>query len=82
MPATVPEVITEKDSPSPVIVDLGRWKRSAIKELCRGEGELVGEVQGCIEEFRRSGVISGSVQPIVVIIREKRKSKPLLWPSL
>jgi hypothetical protein len=70
------------EAPSPVIVDLGRRNRSAIRQLCRGEGQLVTEVQGCIEELQSSGAVSATAQPVVIIVRERRKARRLLWPSL
>jgi hypothetical protein len=70
------------DTESPVILDLGKKKRKQIQELCRGEGELIGEMQGCIDELRSSGVISASAQPVVLIVREKRRRKRVFWPGL
>jgi hypothetical protein len=66
----------------PIIVDLGKRKRSAIEQLRKGEGSLVEEVTGCIDELKASGAISVEAQPVVLVIREKRKSKPLFWPSM
>jgi hypothetical protein len=66
----------------PLIVDLGKRKRSEIKKLCKGEGDLVGEVSDCIEELKASGAVSSTAQPVVVIIREKRKPRSILWPGL
>ena len=66
----------------PIIVDFGKKKRSLIDQLRRGEGTLVEEVTGCIEELKASGAISADAQPVVLVIREKPKSKPLFWPSL
>ena len=58
---------------SPLIVDLGRRKKSAIKKLRRGEGTLVREVNDCIGELKSSGAISSMAQPVVILVREKRK---------
>ena len=71
----------ESAAQGPVIVDLGKRKRSAIKKLIKGEGDLVGEVNDCIEELKGSGAVSSNAQPVVVIIREKRKPRSLLWPG-
>jgi len=65
---------------APIILDLGKKKRSQIKQLCRGEGGLLDEVNGCIEELKTSGTISHSAQPVVLVVKEKRKSRSLLFP--
>jgi len=58
-----------------VIIDLGKKKRKAIKRLRKGTGKLMDEVNDCIEELRESGAISGSAQPVIVVVKE-RASKP------
>jgi len=65
---------------APVIIDLGKKKKGEIKKLRNGEGPLLDEVNGCIEELKTSGAIAGNAQLVVVVIRQKPSRKPLLWP--
>lgn len=57
---------------NPVIVDLGRKKKKAIKRLRRGQGRLMEQVEDCIQELREAGAISGAAQPVIVVVREKQ----------
>jgi hypothetical protein len=56
---------------NPVIVDLGKKSRKAIKRLRKGTGKLMDEVNACIEELRESGAIDGAAQPVIVVVKEK-----------
>jgi hypothetical protein len=71
-----------KDLENPVIVDLGRRKRSSVRRLCQGEGPLVDELKGCLEELKASGAISATAQPVVLVIRERAKRRSILWPGM
>jgi hypothetical protein len=73
---------TEKDLDSPVIVDLGHRKRTDIKKLCQGEGPLVEELKGCLEELKTSGAIPANAVPVILVVRSKAKQHSLLWPAL
>jgi len=77
-----PSGTTDNDFQSPVIVDLGSRKRSSVKKLCVGEGPLVDELKGCLEELRASGSIAPGAQPIVLVVRERAKRRSMLWPVL
>lgn len=57
-----------------VIVDLGKKSKKAIKRLRKGEGKLMDEVNQCIKDLRESNKISGSAQPVVIVVREKMDS--------
>ena len=83
--ATTSTVPTEQIKPSdhpdrtaPVVLDLGRQRRKKIKQLRRGEGRLLDDINGAIEELRTVGTINALSQPVVIIIREKaRKAKSI-----
>jgi hypothetical protein len=55
----------------PVIIKLARQRRSRIRQLLKGEGKLVNEVQGAIAELKQKGVISATAQPVIVVVRER-----------
>jgi len=69
------------DASAPFVVDLGKHRRKAIKQLRRGEGPLMDEIRGCIDELRASGTISASATPVVVIVRQKRRRRSGLFPG-
>lgn len=75
------EHITPSDKPdrsAPVVLDLGRQRRKKIKQLRRGEGRLLDDINGAIEELRTVGTIGALSQPVVIIVREKaRKAKSI-----
>jgi hypothetical protein len=67
--------------PAPIIVDLGRHKAKAVKQLKKGKGKLLDEIYTTIEELRTVGTISGSAQPVIVIVQEKTEVQRL-FPML
>jgi uncharacterized protein YajQ (UPF0234 family) len=64
-------------STSPVVVDLGKHKRKAIKKLIKGEGPLIGDVQSVVADLRVAGTIAQDAQPVVIVLREKKKKNKL-----
>jgi hypothetical protein len=69
-------------SNAPVIIDLGRRRRKQVKKLRRGEGKLLDDVNGAVAELRTAGTLSADVQPVIVIVREKRSRAKSLFPLL
>ena len=67
---------TTKPSSSrdPVVIDLGRHRKKKIKQLRQGTGPLLDEVNGVINELRTAGAVTGTVQPVIVIVRERADS--------
>jgi uncharacterized protein DUF6200 len=61
----------------PIVLDLGKQRRKRVKELRRGEGRLMDEVNASIEELRTAGALAADAQPVVVIVREKRRKTRL-----
>jgi hypothetical protein len=66
----------------PIIVDLGKKRRKQVKKLRRGTGKLMDEVNGTLQELKNAGTITSNSQPVVVVVRERRRGSknPLLWP--
>ena len=54
-----------------IVVDLGKKDSKKIKRLRNGKGKLMEKVKLCIEELRASGKITGTVQPVVVVVEEE-----------
>jgi hypothetical protein len=66
---------------NPLIVDLGKKRRRDVKRLRNGKGKLFDRVTTTLQELKTAGTISGSAEPVVVIVREKpRKRKSSLLP--
>jgi hypothetical protein len=71
---TVPAVHVSGTELPPVVLDLGKTKRKLIRELKKGEGELMEEVAAAIEAVRSNlgAEVEGKVLAPVVIIYERR----------
>jgi len=61
----------------PIVLDLGKQRKKRVKELRRGEGRLMNEVNASIEELRTAGALAADVQAVVVVVREKRRKTRL-----
>lgn len=66
------------DVTAPVVVDLGKTRRSRIKALKRGRGRLMAEVADVVEDIRAEmGPEADGKQiiPIVLIYKQKPKRR-------
>jgi hypothetical protein len=85
MPATseaVKSSAATAERPNPIVLDLGSHKRKAVKRLRAGTGKLLGTAMDSIEELQRVGSIPQGVQPVILIVKEKRRSSSKLLPFL
>jgi hypothetical protein len=79
--ATANEDPTKAAAKAPVIVDLGKKRRKLVKKLRKGSGRLMDQVQGTLQELRNAGTIAASAQPVIVVVRERRRSsRNRIWP--
>jgi hypothetical protein len=67
------------ESPLPLIVDLGKHPRKDVKRLREGRGKLLTEIAACLDELKGAGKLPAGTQPVVILVREKRR-KTGLWP--
>ena len=58
----------------PVVVDLGIKKAKLLKQLRKGKGKLINDVNQCISELAATGVVSGAVQPVIVVASERSRT--------
>jgi hypothetical protein len=66
------EVQVSKVAPDvPIILDLGKKKRKQIKQLKKGTGKLMTEVQDCIQELKQAGRVADHARPVIVLIKER-----------
>jgi len=76
------EPAAKADGKAPVIIDLGKHRRKRFKGLRKGKGRLLEEVSGCLEELKAAGTISANAQPVIVVVREKRRRLTSMIPGL
>ena len=72
---STPQAAVKADGRSPIIIDLGKQRRKRVKNLRKGAGRLMDEVNCCLEELRSAGTLSSTAQPVVVIVRQKRRRR-------
>jgi len=64
----------------PIFIDLGKRKRKAIRKLRRGRpGQLMDKIREVMEQLKEGGAVNASAQPVVVVIREKRRRQRNFW---
>jgi hypothetical protein len=75
--------MSDQSTPAPpVVVDLGGHRRKRVRQLRRGTGKLMDDVNGALDDLRAAGTIAADVQPVVVIVRQKRRRLRSLIPGL
>jgi hypothetical protein len=65
---------------SAIVVDMGAHRRARIRQLRRGRGRLMEQVNSLLDELRTDGSISAGAQPVVVVVRQRRRPRSVLWP--
>ena len=64
--------------PQLLVVDLGKAQsRKRIKQLRKGEGKLMGKIDGILGDLVEAGTLDRSAQPVIVVVREETA---LSWP--
>jgi hypothetical protein len=71
MAETITRSASASTGPAPIIIDIGKKSRKSIKQLRRGEGKLMNEVNDAIKELREASKITGNAQPIIVVVRQR-----------
>jgi Family of unknown function (DUF6200) len=75
MMAGTPETSSApKQTRDAVVVDLGTKRKKQISRLRRGQGPLMEEVNQVINELKTAGAITGTVQPVIVVVRERSQN--------
>jgi len=68
-----------KEAPAPVVVDLGKYKRKRVRRLKKGKGRLMERALDVVDDLRDAGQIAEDAQPVIVLVRQKRRSKMKWW---
>jgi hypothetical protein len=55
-----------------LLIDLGKKSKKQIKQLRKGSGKLVAEVNRCLHDLRAAGTVPESAQPVVMLVRQKQ----------
>jgi hypothetical protein len=56
-----------------LVIDLGKQKGKKVKALRKGGGELMADVEECIQGLRSDGKIAAGAQTVIVVVERKRK---------
>jgi hypothetical protein len=54
-----------------VIVDLGRKSARNVRDLRKGHGPLMDDVENCLEELQESGALTATAQTVIVIVERR-----------
>ncbi|MDI1433113.1 MULTISPECIES: hypothetical protein [Polyangium] len=68
----------EVEQITPIVLKVGKRKRSAIKDLKRGRGRLMDEVEQTLDEVRIGLGAEGArkeLVPVVILYRQKDKRR-------
>ncbi|HEV3076879.1 MAG TPA: hypothetical protein VHB47_20830 [Thermoanaerobaculia bacterium] len=66
---------TQREGPPTLILDLGAARKKRVAQLRKGRGKLMAEVSSELDDLRRQGKIDSHAQPVVVIVKQKRKRR-------
>jgi Family of unknown function (DUF6200) len=73
---TTTTTLQETTITAPIVIDLGRKRRKQIKQLRRGErGKLMDRIEDVLAQLKTEGVVSGKIQPVIVVVREREDDK-------
>jgi hypothetical protein len=68
--------VRDSNVTAPVVIDVGKTRRSRIKDLKRGRGRLMDEVHEVVEDVRTEMGPAGEGKqfiPIVIVYKRKRR---------
>jgi hypothetical protein len=62
--------------PEPIVVDMGKKSRKAIRKLRKGKpGKLMDRVQETLAHLRENGALAEDAQPIIIVVKERASSR-------
>ncbi|MDI1475033.1 MULTISPECIES: hypothetical protein [unclassified Polyangium] len=60
----------------PIIIDLGKKKRKLVRKLRKGKpNRLMDRIMEVLDDGRAAKAIPSDAQPVVIIVREKKRAK-------
>jgi hypothetical protein len=75
--ANVAKLAPTPDTKSPVVVDLGSRSKKKIKQLRKGEGPLLQDVNTMMTELKADGTITDAAQAVIVVVKPQRRGRRL-----
>lgn len=60
---------------APVVIQVKSASKGKIKRLQEGRGSLLDKINLSIDELKAQGAISEGAQPVIVVVKQKRKRK-------
>lgn len=60
---------------APIVLQMKSASKSKIKRLVEGHGSLMEKINLSIEDLKAQGVIAEHAQPVIVVVKQKRKRK-------
>lgn len=62
----------------PIIIDMGKKNRRQVRKLRKGrDGSLMDRIKEAIEEGIAAKAIPANAQPVIVVVKEKKKKNKL-----
>jgi hypothetical protein len=58
---------------APIVIDLGSKTRKSVKRMRKGTGKLMDDVMESIQELKEGGEIGKDAQPVIVVVRQKKR---------
>jgi hypothetical protein len=75
----MPTDATEDGTPRTVLVDLGKKKRKKVKQLRKGHGQLLDQVNDVIADLKEAGEVNADADTVVVIVERKSRGRRFGW---
>lgn len=63
--------MSDSNSSKAVVLDLGKQKRKKVKDLRKGKGALMDDVNTAIAELQAEGTLAAGAQVVVVVVERK-----------
>ncbi|MBE9033672.1 DUF6200 domain-containing protein [aff. Roholtiella sp. LEGE 12411] len=72
-----PSTSSKPEKTDTIILEFGSQKKDRIRDLREGRGRLFKKVAQAISELQEAGEVGDSVQPVIVIVKQKKSNKGL-----
>lgn len=67
--------MSDSKSKDPILVDLGKQKRGRVKDLRKGKGRLMDDLDQTLADLRAEGSVAEGAQPVIIVVERKKKKK-------
>ena len=67
--------MSDKEAKAPKIINMGKYSRKRVRRLKKGKGRLMDDISDAMQELQEAKEVAADAQPIVVIVRQKRRGK-------